>query len=139
MGLSTQEQILIEQKVTNERKSIGLAYALWLFPPGMGMHRFYLASPMGGLLMLVLFIVCVILAINNIGAGIFAILLTLFWLIDAFLIPSLVRRHQNAVRTKLTVQALADRGEVYTPELDISKWSAADKERYRQKQLEQKS
>ena len=34
MSISTQEQILIEQRVTNEAKSIGVAYLLWFFLGG---------------------------------------------------------------------------------------------------------
>src|SRR5690349_1865524 len=46
MTLSTQEQMLIEQRVANEAKSTGLAYVLWFFLGGLGMHRFYLGRPM---------------------------------------------------------------------------------------------
>ena len=42
MTLSTEQQILIEHRVANEAKSAGVAYLLWLFAGGFGMHRLYI-------------------------------------------------------------------------------------------------
>ncbi|MBP2236146.1 TM2 domain-containing membrane protein YozV [Sinorhizobium kostiense] len=62
MDLSTAEQILIEQRVTNEAKSIGVAYLLWLFFGGLGAHRFYIGRIGSGLAILALMVVGVLLS-----------------------------------------------------------------------------
>lgn len=56
MGLSTQEQILIEQRVMNEAKSAGAAYLLWFFLGTLGAHRFYLGKTGSGVAQLLLFV-----------------------------------------------------------------------------------
>ena len=50
MALSVQEKILVEQRVTNEAKSIVLAYLFWFFVP-LGVHRLYLGKVLSGLLL----------------------------------------------------------------------------------------
>ena len=44
-GSGTQELLLIEQRVTNEGRSVGVAYLLWLFLGFLSGHRFYLRRP----------------------------------------------------------------------------------------------
>jgi hypothetical protein len=56
-------------------KSTGVAYALWFFLGIFGAHRFYLRHPGSGILYLCTF-------------GMFMI----GWLVDAFTIPTMVRR-----------------------------------------------
>lgn len=56
MAISTEQKILIEQRVSNDAKSIVVAYLLWVFLGCLGAHRFYLARTGSGVVMLLLFI-----------------------------------------------------------------------------------
>ena len=38
--LDTQQLQLIEAKIANERKSVGLAYLFWFFLGGLAIHNF---------------------------------------------------------------------------------------------------
>lgn len=42
--MSLQQEIFVEQKVSNQKKSKGVAYLLLIFFGGLGAHRFYLES-----------------------------------------------------------------------------------------------
>ena len=111
MGLSVQEQMLIELRVTNEAKSTGVAYLLWLFLGTIGGHRFYLGRTGTGALMLVLFVVGIITSV--VGVGLFIVALVGLWaLVDAILIPGMVSRQKEDVRQKLTMRALTTSGMV---------------------------
>lgn len=109
MGISVQEQMLIEQRVTNDAKSTGVAYLLWLFVGSLGGHRFYLGRSGSAIIMLVLFIIGLATAV--VGIGIFFLAAVGIWaLIDAFLIPGMVTKQKEEVRQKLTMQALVAQG-----------------------------
>jgi TM2 domain-containing membrane protein YozV len=109
MPLSTQEQILIEQRVANEAKSTGAAYLLWFFLGGLGAHRFYLGRVGSGVVMFVLFVVGWITLVAGIGA-IFLVVVGIWVLVDAFLIPGMVQGHKQAVRQALSMQSLVSGG-----------------------------
>jgi TM2 domain-containing membrane protein YozV len=105
MTLQTQDFMLIEQRIANEAKSTGVAYLLWVFTGGLGGHRFYLGRAGSGLLMLFLFIVG--WATIMVGVGAFLLIAVALWvLIDAFLIPGMIQRDRNRLRSELTSQAL---------------------------------
>ncbi|WFU09409.1 TM2 domain-containing protein [Rhizobium sp. CB3090] len=105
MGLSTQEQILIEQRVTNEAKSVGAAYLLWFFLGTLGAHRFYLGRTGSGAAQLILLVLGWLTAYIVIGA-VLLIALGIWWIIDAFLIPAMIAEQKEEVRRRLTDQAL---------------------------------
>jgi TM2 domain-containing membrane protein YozV len=110
MTLSTQEQMLIEQRVANEAKSTGLAYVLWFFLGGLGMHRFYLGRPMSGLILLLMVPAGIVMMLTQNRYGAFVVIIGVLWLIvDAFLIPGMVNRSRDKVRRTLTGQALSGR------------------------------
>src|SRR5690606_5657315 len=92
MGLSTQEQILIEQRLTNEAKSVGVAYLLWLFTWFVSGHRFYLGRPGTAILQVLSY---------------FIVIGFVWVLIDAFLIPGMVAKQRDEMRKRLTLNALA--------------------------------
>lgn len=95
MGLSTTELMLIEQRVTNETPSTGAAYLLWFFMWWVSAHRFYLGRPGSAILQIVSYFV----------------LIGFLWvLIDVFLIPGMIRDKQAGIRQRLTIEALANRG-----------------------------
>ena len=81
MDDGVRQQLLFEAN----RKSTGAAYLLWFFLGGFGAHRFYLgrtASGVGQLLLL-------LLGWIPLFAGWFV--LGIWWLVDAFLIPDIIR------------------------------------------------
>jgi TM2 domain-containing membrane protein YozV len=48
-GLTTEELTLVETRLTNEAKSVLVAYILWIFLGGIGMHNFYIGRIMLGI------------------------------------------------------------------------------------------
>lgn len=93
MGLSTAELTLIEQRVTNDGPSTGVAYLFWLFLWFVSAHRFYLGRPATAILQILSYF----------------ILIGFVWLlIDAFLIPSMIREKRNEIRQRIALQLGAD-------------------------------
>ncbi|NLR98847.1 TM2 domain-containing protein [Rhizobium sp. P38BS-XIX] len=101
MALSTQEQILIEQQVTNEAKSVGAAYLLWLFLGSFGAHRFYLGKTGTGVAQLLLLIFGWLTLFIVVG-GVLLIALSIWWIVDAFMIPGIVAEQKSQLRHRLS-------------------------------------
>ena len=82
MDDTLKQQLMFEAN----RKSTAASYILWFFLGGLGAHRFYLRRPVSGALQLML--------------GLFGwmplfvgwVVLGLWWLVDAFLIPDMTRQ-----------------------------------------------
>lgn len=98
MIMDTQKHILIEQRVANDGKSKIVAYLLWLLLGGLGLHRFYLGYTGSGIAMIALMIV------GLFTGGILLIPLIIWVLIDLFLIPGMVDKSRDALRTSLQLQ-----------------------------------
>lgn len=97
--LTTQDRILIEQRVANDKPSMATAYVLGVFLGIFGAHRFYLDRKGSGIAML-------ILSITIIG-----LIITFPWhIIDWFLIGGWVREKTEDLRRDYTMQALAGAG-----------------------------
>lgn len=111
MQLSTQQQMLVEQRLTNEKKSTGVAYLLWFFLGGFSAHRFYLGSPGTAAGQIALIWIGVIL--SGIFIGIPLLIAGLVWLfIDLFLIGGLVQKDAGEKRARLINEvALTTRAE----------------------------
>lgn len=92
-GLSTQDKILIEARITNEAPTVTAAYLLWGFLGILSAHRFYLGRPGTAVLQILSF---------------FIVIGFIWLLIDAFLIPGMVRAKQDEIRQRLTTLALAN-------------------------------
>jgi TM2 domain-containing membrane protein YozV len=89
MALSTAELALVEARVANDGPTTGLAYVLWFFLGFFSAHRFYLGRP--GTAVFQLLLNCVLVG--------------LIWtLIDAFLIPGMVRDKKNEIRANVMTQ-----------------------------------
>ncbi|WP_462382522.1 TM2 domain-containing protein [Pseudomonas sp. Marseille-QA0892] len=99
---SIQQEMLIEQKVANARKSTGVAYLLWFLFGGLGGHRFYLGKTGTAI---------AILLITLVGCfTFFPLIITGIWLlVDLFLIPGIIKDHSEQVRrdARLEVGAMA--------------------------------
>ena len=83
------------------RKSVLVAYLLWFFLGGFGLHRFYLGRIVSGLAMLLLWLVSWALTPVLIGYG-GLVIIGLWWLIDALLIPGMARRSNERLIADLT-------------------------------------
>ncbi len=97
MMLSTQDKILIEQRVANDKPSMGAAYVLGVFLGMFGAHRFYLGRTGSAIVMLAL--TCTVVGL----------IITIPWhIIDWFLIVGWVREKTDALRRDYTMQAMAN-------------------------------
>jgi TM2 domain-containing membrane protein YozV len=93
MALSTSELMLIEQRVTNDGPSTGVAYLFWFFLWIVSAHRFYLGRPATAILQILSYL----------------ILIGFVWvLIDLFLIPGMIRDKRNEIRQRIALQMGAD-------------------------------
>ena len=77
------------------KKSVGIAYLLWFFLGGIGIHRFYLGKWASGLLILG----CTVLAFVTFGLT--AIITGVYAIWDLFTIPGKVRRHNERLIASL--------------------------------------
>lgn len=92
MALSTGQLQLIEQRVTNDGPSTAIAYLLWFFLWFVSGHRFYLGRPGSAILQILSYF----------------ILVGFIWaLIDAFLIPGMLRERRGEMRQQLMVDMMA--------------------------------
>lgn len=104
MSLTTQDKMLIEQRVTNDAKSAGIAYALWFFTGYLGGHRFYLGKTGTAVAQLILFILGVLTSLLFVGLILLAVV-GIWVLVDAFLIPGMIRSDKDLLRSKLLTDA----------------------------------
>ncbi|NGP18131.1 TM2 domain-containing protein [Devosia aurantiaca] len=81
-----------------EKKSLLVAYVLWLFLGYVGAHRFYLGRPLSGLIMLGFSGVVLLLSFLSFGLlGFLWALVGLWWLIDALLIPVMAASRNRGI------------------------------------------
>ncbi|UTH14211.1 TM2 domain-containing protein [Macrococcus equipercicus] len=90
--MNIQERSYIESKVASEKKSGPVAYLLWFFLGSLGVHRFYLGKPATAIVMIV-----VTLLINW---WMFFIPMAIWLIVDAFLIPGWLKKHEAEVRNR---------------------------------------
>jgi hypothetical protein len=109
--ISTEQLLLIEARVANEKKSVGLAYLLWFFLGALGIHNFYLGKILLGLFELLGGIVAIGLLVTGALAGgaagglaFLGLLCLIVWgaayIVDLFLIPRRVRLHSQRLRER---------------------------------------
>ena len=83
------------------RKSSGVAYLLWFFLGGFGAHRFYLGEVGTGAAQLGLWLGGLLLLIVGIGFFLW-FALGIWWIVDAFLIPGIIRTKNMQLADTLT-------------------------------------
>ena len=82
------------------KKSGLIAYLLWFFVGMFGGHRFYLGSTGPAIAQLVITLVSIVLCF--VLVGIFGLMAVGIWvLIDAFLIPGMIREHNARLASSL--------------------------------------
>lgn len=86
MAYTTAELSLVEQRVSNDGSNAGLAYLFWFFLWFVSAHRFYLGRPGTAVLQILSY---------------FIVIGFVWVLIDAFLIPGMVRENNDAIRRKV--------------------------------------
>ena len=124
--LSVEQQMLIETRISNEKKSTLVAYLLWFFLGSLAAHCFYLGKWKTGLLRLILGIVGILgFSIGGIGLlastsqqqiegstaissffGVILLILGIWMVVDLFTIPKTIRQHQEALRQKYSNEML---------------------------------
>jgi TM2 domain-containing membrane protein YozV len=91
--LTERELLVLRQEVESRKKSVAAAWLLWLFLGFFGAHRFFL---------------------GRIGTGIAMLLLCwltlgIWWIVDAFLIPGMLRANQKKVQDEVLGEIAAMR------------------------------
>lgn len=92
MSLDLPTRTYIEARLANEGPSLALAYFFWLFLGLFSAHRFYLGKIGTAILQIISY---------------FLVVGLIWFLIDAFLLPDLVRQKQDAVRRRIANDILA--------------------------------
>jgi len=93
MSLTTEQMMLVEQRVTNDGPSAGVAWLLLIFLGLVGAHRFYLGRTTSGLLLL-------LSNITIIGGFIWVFL-------DLFMLSGMIRQRREDIRDRLTMRMMA--------------------------------
>lgn len=102
MSLTVQQQMLIEQRITNEAPSPVVAYLLLIFLGGFGAHRFYLGKTGTAITILILSILGWLTLVLGVGL-IPLIAVVIWWMVDIFLIPGMVRGCQEVLRQRYSL------------------------------------
>lgn len=84
-----------------KKKSKGVAYILWLLLGGIGAHRFYVGRTGTGLVYVAMQVIGWFTAAAGAGALLF-IAIGVWWAIDAFLIPGMVRQNNLLLAAEIT-------------------------------------
>lgn len=94
MAFSTEDLILIEQRVANRKKSAAAAYLLWFFVGWISAHRFYLGKPATAILQILSYLILI---------GF------IWWLLDILLIPRIINDKLEEARSEASRQLREDR------------------------------
>ncbi|HEX8395663.1 MAG TPA: TM2 domain-containing protein [Longimicrobium sp.] len=87
-AMDTQRLMMYEA----QKKSVGLAYLIWFFLGSIGGHRFYAGRTGSGLAMLIL--CCASFVLTFVVVGLLGFFVLGIWvLVDALLIPGMIRDH----------------------------------------------
>lgn len=85
-----------------EKKSLLVAYLLWFFLGYVGAHRFYLGRPVSGFVMLALSAVTLVITLVSFGFLSFLwVVVGLWWLVDALLIPGIVAGRNTRIADRI--------------------------------------
>lgn len=89
MALDLAQKTYVEARLSNDGPSMGLAYFFWLFLGIFSAHRFYLGRPGTAVLQIISYFFVI---------GVF------WFILDAFLLPGLVREKQNEARKRIAFE-----------------------------------
>lgn len=94
-GLDPAERLIVETRVASEAPSPAVAFALWLLLGILSAHRFYLGRPGTAVLQILSY---------------FVLVGFVWWLVDGFLINGMIQKRRDALRLRLTQEALGRLG-----------------------------
>nr|WP_263314529.1 TM2 domain-containing protein [Mammaliicoccus sp. Marseille-Q6498] len=92
--MNLDEKTYVETQVANRSKSLGVSYLLWFFLGAIGAHRFYYGKTGSAIVILLLTLFT--------SWWTFGIIVLIWLIIDAFLIPSWKRKHEHSIREQAT-------------------------------------
>lgn len=104
--LSNEEKMLVNSEVANNKKSVGVSYLLWFFLSSLGIHRMYLGRKFSGVMLLVLTIIGWVTLAIFIG-WIFLVVVAIWVLVDAFLLPGIVKAANDDMTEEFARKILA--------------------------------
>jgi|AntDeeMetagen681_2_1112603.scaffolds.fasta_scaffold33946_1 TM2 domain-containing membrane protein YozV len=91
------EQTTQNITIQTEGKNLLAAYVIWFFLGTLGIHRIYIGRKGSGITMLVIFVLSLLSMIIFVGALGFLVL-GVWWLVDAALIPGMVESAKRGGR-----------------------------------------
>src|SRR5688572_30016822 len=106
MSLPVDQQLLIEQRISNETKSTFLAYLLWLVFGMAGIHRLYLGSKLGYVQLAFALLALIGVVSGTPGLALGLAVNVMAFVVDMFMIPALVRDDKARMRKRLTYRAI---------------------------------
>lgn len=90
-ALDSAERLIVETRVASEAPSPAVAFALWFLLGILSAHRFYLGRPGTAVLQILSY---------------FVLVGFVWWLVDGFLINGMIQKRRDALRLRLTQEAL---------------------------------
>lgn len=106
--LSNEEKMLVNSEVANNKKSVGVSYLLWFFLSSLGIHRMYLGRKGSGVTLLVLSILGWLTLVFLVG-WVFLVIVGIWALVDAFLLPGIVKEANDNLTEEYAMKILAGR------------------------------
>lgn len=94
--LDTRELLLLDSEVKIQSKNMVVAYILWYFLGVVGGHRFYMGKTGTAIVQLILSITVIGLIVTSI-----------WWIVDAFLVHTWVKEHNESIESRMIDQILA--------------------------------
>lgn len=91
MALDLAQKTYVEARLANEGPSLTLAYFFWLLLGLVSAHRFYLGRTGSAILQIISY---------------FFVIGVIWFIIDAFILPRLVRERQDEVRRRIASELL---------------------------------
>lgn len=106
--LSNEEKMLVNSEVANNKKSVGVSYLLWFFLSSLGIHRMYLGRKGSGVTLLILSVLGWITLVFLVG-WVFLAIVGIWVLVDAFLLPGIVKAANDDLTEEYAKKTLAGR------------------------------
>ena len=118
MSLTTEQLTYIEQRLANDKKSGVVAYALWFFVGWFGAHRFYFGKNKIAILFIALFFISILTFVFLVGIAT-AIVLGVWVIVDAFLIPGWIAQDTQEKRERLIEELAQTEANIEEPEAEV--------------------
>jgi len=94
--LNEKQLVIFNQEYDKKKKSVLIAWLLWFFLGGLGIHRFYLGKTLSGIVLLALTIL--------ISWATFFIPTAIWLIVDAFLLPKMIGDKNREIEKEIINQ-----------------------------------